>query len=227
LPFKLTFLIEIHPLMFSRKPKIEVDAREALIQTASRLFAEHGFEAVSTRMLSKEAGVNIAMIAYYFGSKEKLFEAIVDERLPKSREMLLGFLESDLQPWEKLSAIINHYVEKIFNDSSFTKLIYRELSLQQRPAHRERILNGILENWEIMSKIIEEGQNKGVFRKDIDVIMTLNSIFGTISQMVNTPAISTKILQKANDNDVFDEETKIRLKSHLNQMVKSHLLVNP
>jgi AcrR family transcriptional regulator len=212
--------------MFLDKPKIEVDARATLIQTAARLFAEHGFEAVSTRMLSKEAGVNIAMIAYYFGSKEKLFEAIIDEKLPKSREMLLGFLESDLQTWEKLSAIIDSYIEKIFTDSSFTKLIYRELSLQQRPAHSERILNGIMGNWEIMSKIIAEGQQKGIFRTDIDTIMTLNSIFGTISQMVNTPCLSAKVLHKANENDVFDDETKIRLKAHLNQMVKSHLLVN-
>ena len=213
--------------MFFKKPKIEIDAREALLQTAARLFAKHGFEAVSTRMLSTEAGVNIAMIAYYFGSKEKLFEAIIDERLPKSREMLIGFFESNLEPWEKLSAIINHYVERIFNDNTITKLIYRELSLQQRPAHSERILNGILGNWEIMSKIIEEGQNKGIFRKDIDVIMTLNSIFGTISQMVNTPSISAKVLQKENENEVFDDDIKMRLKSHLNQMIKSHLLVNP
>ncbi len=213
--------------MFLKKTKIEVDARDALIQTAARLFAEHGFEAVSTRMLSKEAGVNIAMIAYYFGSKEKLFEAIIDERLPKSREMLLGFLESDLDPWNKLRSIIDAYIERIFSNNSFTKLIYRELSLQQRPAHNERILNGIMGNWEIMSKIIEDGQQKGVFRTDIDVVMTLNSIFGTIVQMVNTPSLSAKVLHKANENDVFDDDTKSRLKSHLDQMVKSHLLVNP
>ena len=136
--------------MFGRKQKVELDPRQTLMETAARLFAEHGFEAVSTRMLAKEADVNIAMIAYYFGSKEKLFEAIIDERLPKTREMLLGFLESDLSPWEKLDSALDAHIERIFSSSAFTKLIYRELSLQQRPAHSERILNGIMSNWAIL-----------------------------------------------------------------------------
>jgi AcrR family transcriptional regulator len=213
--------------MFGRRQKVEIDARQTLLETAARLFAEHGFEAVSTRMLAKEAAVNIAMIAYYFGSKEKLYEAIIDERLPKTRELLQGFLESDLEPWAKFCAVIDAYIEKIFSNNAFAKLIYRELSLQQRPVHSEQILNGIMANWEIMYKIIEEGQQKGVFRTDIDKTMTLASTFGSIIQLVNTPCIAVKAMKLTDEKDVFSEETRMRLKAHLYQMLKSHLLVNP
>jgi AcrR family transcriptional regulator len=209
--------------MFGRRQKVETDAREALLQAAARLFAEHGFEAVSTRMLAKEADVNIAMIAYYFGSKEKLFEAIIDDRLPKMREMLQGFLESDLHPWDKFCAVIDAYTERIFSNNAFTKLIYRELSLQQRPAHSERILTGIMANWEIMHKIIEDGQQKGIFRTDIDITMTLVSTFGSIIQIVNTPAIAAKAMQETDESAVFSENSKNRLKTHLKQMLKTHL----
>ena len=209
--------------MFGRRQKVELDPRQTLMETAARLFAEHGFEAVSTRMLAKEADVNIAMIAYYFGSKEKLFEAIIDERLPKTREMLLGFLESDLSPWEKLDSALDAHIERIFSSSAFTKLIYRELSLQQRPAHSERILNGIMSNWAILYKIIEEGQQKGVFRTDIDVTMTLATTFGSIVQIVNTPHILAKAMDKTDPNEVLSEETKARFKVHLKQMIHAHL----
>jgi AcrR family transcriptional regulator len=212
--------------MFGRRQKVETDAREALLKTAARLFAEHGFEAVSTRMLAKEAAVNIAMIAYYFGSKEKLFEAIIDERLPKTREMLQVFLESDLQPWDKFCAVIDAHIERIFENSAFTKLIYRELSLQQRPAHSERILTGIMGNWEIMTKIIEEGQQKGVFRPDIDIPMTLATTFGSIVQMVNAPCVLAKAMHEADEKMVLSEAIKQRLKTHLLQMLKAHLWVN-
>lgn len=212
--------------MFGRRLKSEDDARGALMNTAAQLFAEHGFEAVSTRMLAKEAGVNIAMIAYYFGSKEKLFEAIIEERIPKTREMLLGFLESDLEPFEKLSAVVNAYVDKIFQTSSFSKLIYRELSLQQRPAHSEIILNNIMNNWGIIGKIIEQGQQKGIFRKDVDILMTLASTFGTIGHVVNTPCVLAKALNKTHDSDIFSEDVRTRVKNHLVQMLKSLLLIN-
>ena len=48
--------------------------RSILIE-AEKLFSEQDFDAVSVRDIAKEANVNIAMISYYFGSKEKLFEA--------------------------------------------------------------------------------------------------------------------------------------------------------
>jgi len=49
------------------------NTRSALINAAGELFAEHGFEAVSTRMIAARAGVKLSAIHYHFGSKEKLY----------------------------------------------------------------------------------------------------------------------------------------------------------
>ena len=51
------------------------DSREKLLRAAEHLFGGAGYEAVSIRELAAEAGVNTALIAYYFGSKEGLFTA--------------------------------------------------------------------------------------------------------------------------------------------------------
>ena len=48
-------------------------SREALLEAASSLFAEKGYQAVSTRELAEAAGVNLGAIQYHFGSKERLF----------------------------------------------------------------------------------------------------------------------------------------------------------
>ena len=118
------------------------------------------------------------------------------------------------------------FVDKMFSNNAFSKLIYRELSLQQRPVHSERIMDAVMRNWQIMKEIIAEGQQNKTFRKDIDVVMTLASIFGTILQIVNTPIIAARAMQAEAQNDVFSDTNRLRLKTHLKQMMQAHLLVD-
>lgn len=67
-----------------------------LLLTAERLFAEHGFSGVSLRQIATEAGsANNSAVAYHFGSKERLVEAIFGYRMPlilQRRELLLARL---------------------------------------------------------------------------------------------------------------------------------------
>ncbi|ENY70823.1 TetR family transcriptional regulator [Aeromonas diversa CDC 2478-85] len=63
------------------RPKGESDARERLIQAALNLFSRQDYRQVSTRALAREAGVDAALIRYYFGSKGGLFEQMVRETL--------------------------------------------------------------------------------------------------------------------------------------------------
>lgn len=67
-------------------------ARERLIEAAAPLFAEQGFDAVSTRSLARAAGVNLSAITYHFGGKENLYKAViqrfVDDLEPHRRRMI-------------------------------------------------------------------------------------------------------------------------------------------
>lgn len=55
------------------------DTKKKLLHTAVRLFSQYGIDGVSTRDLAKKANVNLCSINYYFGSKQKLYEAAVAE----------------------------------------------------------------------------------------------------------------------------------------------------
>lgn len=61
------------------RPKGVTDARAQLIQAARRLFVAKAYDKVSNRLLAKAAGVNSALIRYYFGDKAGLFEAMLRE----------------------------------------------------------------------------------------------------------------------------------------------------
>lgn len=54
------------------------DARRRLIQAGMEIFGIYGYEAASTRLLAEKAGVNLAAIPYYFGSKEGLYRAVAE-----------------------------------------------------------------------------------------------------------------------------------------------------
>ena len=74
-------------------------ARERLLQTAGMLYAERGLDAVSTRELTGEAGVNLAAIAYYFGGKDGLRDAVIDTVIERTRERvgpIVARLSSDV-----------------------------------------------------------------------------------------------------------------------------------
>ena len=61
-------------------PQDRQDPREAILDAAEAVFADNGFDGATTRAIAEQAGVNAALIHYYFRSKEKLFEAVVARR---------------------------------------------------------------------------------------------------------------------------------------------------
>ncbi|MBB4860313.1 AcrR family transcriptional regulator [Novosphingobium chloroacetimidivorans] len=73
----------------SRKRNLEGDAKSRILEISARLFAEHGFNAISVRDITSEAGVNIGAVNYYFQSKEQLFHEIFETLLrPLQRERI-------------------------------------------------------------------------------------------------------------------------------------------
>jgi AcrR family transcriptional regulator len=61
------------PELNSEESRVEIGSKEALLNVAEEMFAQHGFVATSTRMISKGAGVNLGNLHYYFRTKEALY----------------------------------------------------------------------------------------------------------------------------------------------------------
>jgi AcrR family transcriptional regulator len=70
------------------------EAKLKILDTAERLFGEEGYKAVSLRRITAEAGVNLASIHYYFGSKEELLDELVRRRAVPVNEERMESLRS-------------------------------------------------------------------------------------------------------------------------------------
>src|SRR4051812_27471539 len=159
--------------------KDKIGKKDHILDVAERMFSELGFDGASTRTISSEAGVNMAMLNYYFGSKEGLFLAIFERKISSFRTLLqnIGNDES-MSSWDKLAKCIDNYVERIIVNNCFQKLINREISMTKRWDLSDKIVEILMVNVFEVRKIIEEGLNSGNFYKDIDIPMVIATMFG-------------------------------------------------
>ncbi len=201
----------------------KLDKRQILLEVAEQLFAKHGYEAVSVRQLASEAGVNLAMVSYYFGSKDGLFEELLQSKFPQTRGILEDLSESNMHPWEKISRTIDLYVDKFFKGRAFHRVIMREMSLQQRPGLVQIIQENMARNHTIIRGFISEGQEKGLFRY-VDIELTVATLLGTISMAVNQRALLCQVLKETDPEEVYSEKNRERYKQHLKGMLQSHLM---
>ena len=203
---------------------IKTDKQEQILLAAEKLFAEHGFDATSTRALAAEAGVNIAMISYYYGSKEQLFRALLERRATEFRDRLNQLKHEKKSYFEQLSAYATVYVDRIFEKHQFHKIIQRELGLMQRSTSNDAIADILLTNAGFFKEAIQNGIQEGEFKQEIDIELTIMSIIGTISQITTMPYLSLRMLHGNPDNEnIYGEKYKNRLKKHLVSLLASHL----
>jgi AcrR family transcriptional regulator len=74
------------------------DRRQAILLAAEKLFAQHGYHAVTIRQIAEEAGVPLALVGYYYGPKHELFHAIFEHWSHSIEERLAGLKAVRIDP---------------------------------------------------------------------------------------------------------------------------------
>jgi len=204
-----------------------MDKRSQILIAAEELFAEKGFDGTSVRDIAHLAGVNLAMISYYFGSKEKLFEALVDFRSGYVTDVLEELVsDENLAPMGKIYKLIDFYVDRIFSNHRFHNIITRQFSTLHSTELKEMMMRMKGKNLEQVRKILQDGEKLGAFRK-VDIEMTMGTLFGTISQMTLSKDFYCKILNLGpSDPNVYSKELSDRLKNHLKDLITAHLSIH-
>lgn len=189
------------------------------------LFAEKGYEGTSIRDIAEKANVNVAMVNYYFGSKEKLFENIVKLKSSTTRLQLDEIAGNKaLTSIEKVEMVIDSYIERLFTHRRFHRVIHQELILNQREALQCSIVDNLFPNASIVKQVIEAGIRKGDFKK-VDVELTIATLIGTINQILLSKKMCNRLMGKPDDYVPYeDPKFKKRVSVHLKQLMHAHLL---
>lgn len=202
-----------------------MNPKESILNCALGIMCENGYDRTSVREIASAAGVNVAMINYYFGGKEGLFEAVIEERFHYLRDIFTGLAKDLNSPAiQRIDSIIDHVINRKFSNQKFHYLLHNELALKHRPELSGRISEYIMLNISPVKKIILQGIRSGEFKK-VDVELTVASIIGTIHYLLISETLCQKILGKdASFSPFGNKALKNRLARHLKALMRSYLL---
>ena len=178
----------------------EVD-KEKLIIVARDLFAEHGYEAASTRMIAFKAGCNVAMIGYYFGSKEGLLDHIVKHYFQEATKIYSNFHEYSEDLSEEFPEFEDPEIRQFckalceFGKYAFAHREIHQILIREAMSGGKLLLNAFAKNEYGIVPLIQKRLRSFVEQKklqanlDIEVTgmsLTSSSIFVCISTVCAT-----------------------------------------
>jgi AcrR family transcriptional regulator len=126
-------------MAIASKESSSVNRKENILKAAEQLFASRGYHGVSIRDIANEAGVQFALIGYYYGNKLDLYHHIYQERsgdIVTARLEMLARVVRDATPRQALHDIIEAFVGPVLtlaqtvDGSNFLRLISRGMTEQ-------------------------------------------------------------------------------------------------
>lgn len=198
------------------------DKQIQILEVAETLFAENGFDGTSIRDISKIAKINIAMISYYFGSKELLLESLILYKTAGLKEQLENLLDENLEPFEKINRLIELYINRINCNRGIYRILHFEFSSKKQGLDLQSFSELKKVNLKSLETIIQEGQDKGVFRKDVIIPLITPTILGTFFHFqINKPFYQDILNLKTEDS--YNNYIKNDLTKHIQQTIKALL----
>ncbi len=206
--------------------EIELNEKQLqIMKKALEVFAEKGFDSASVRDIAQRAEVNVAMISYYFGSKEKLLEAIFMNNTQFMKNKIAAIIHSKAHgPFEKLDQLIETYVSVIVENRDFHRLMMREQVLIKEGPLYSSIRDMKRQNRNLIEVAVKSGQKAGIFQKNIDISMLAATLFGSVHHFFsNYKFICEENNIPEGDDEAFNTKVIEKLKSHLKVMFKAFL----
>lgn len=149
--------------------------RRKIIDTASILYAKKGFTATSIEEISEMAGVSLPVTYHYVKKKSEIMRMIMEDLLITFRTSLTKEIRGIDDPEEKLAIATILYLKVVDQQREKALLIYQKSSSLDKSS-KSRVMQLEVEVSEIFGKIIEEGIQKGIFKKVDRNLMAYNII---------------------------------------------------
>ncbi len=114
--------------MTKTQEKTDLSTEEKIKEAARKVFTQKGYAATRTRDIAEKAGINLALLNYYFRSKEKLFEIVIMEKM----QILLGkigplIMDSSTSIEEKVEQVAEHYIDTLLANPDIPLFVLGEI----------------------------------------------------------------------------------------------------
>jgi AcrR family transcriptional regulator len=143
------------------------NTKEKILDAAQEVFADTGLNGARMQKIADKAGVNKAMLHYYFKSKRYLFRKVFELIAPRMFPKVLGIIKEDTSLEEKIRILVNNYSEFLRNNPEIPLLIIGELHRHPEEFGRSfvRAIDTLdFDPVEILQNDIDKGVAEGKYR---------------------------------------------------------------
>ncbi len=149
---------------------------EQLLDAATELAIERGFDSIGIREIAERAGVSSGMIAYYFGDRSGLYEAMFERAFDRLSGRLRTALESLPPGADAIETLLSIHSAAMSADPWLPQLLAREV-LARDGSSRERFAQRVADGpFALMQRAIEEAIERGLLRRDLDPLLVVLSV---------------------------------------------------
>ena len=163
------------------RPRLEEGSpqvRQRLLDAAIALAHERGFEAIGVRQIAQAAGVTPGMIAYYFGGKRGLYEAMIDATYQRLVARMRALLERPDADGDPVARLVDLQISTLADTPWLPPLLAREVLARESPLREfmsERLARG---PGALVPPMLRREMDAGRIRDDLDPLLLMLSIFG-------------------------------------------------
>lgn len=159
----------------------DLPSQTAILDAAERLFAERGYSATTIKQIGTAAGVNSALLYYYFADKERLYAAVLDRLLGTLMAEGEKVFATAASPDEAIRGLVQVQGELLMSRPYFARLMARELVDHQAAHVRGQLAQLAAGIFKRLCQMIRDGQRTGTLGSDFDPQFAAIS---TISQVI-------------------------------------------
>jgi len=201
--------------------KEDLNTEQKILLAAKKIFVEKGLEGARMQEIADEAGINKALLHYYFRSKDKLFDGVFKEAFASLLPSILSLLKQDIPLFEKIRLFTSQYIE-IFKENHYIPgFVLHELN--RNPKRIIDLISTVGIKPEIFMKQVEEEVEKGTIQPIDPRDLIVNMLAMCIFPFVAAPILKNIIFNK--DEEAFalfiDERKKTVPQFIINSLKKN------
>ncbi len=187
----------------------DITTEEKIKEAARRIFQQKGFAGTRTRDIAEEAGINLALLNYYYRSKEKLFEIVMEESLKQLFSRIQWVLNNESTSLsEKIDTVVNLYIDLLKENPNIPLFILGEVQANPDKFRKKvGVPDAFMPQIAVVRQIGEQIRISGM--EPVDPFHFLvNLVSMTIFPFASKPLL--KLLMNRNDEDFirFVEERR-------------------
>ena len=160
-----------------------ITTRQAILDAAVSEFWEHGFRGASVRKICARAGASSNAITYHFGTKEKLYQEILDQfaalLLEQTQTALSGELRSQEEFAIRLEVFLAQLLETYQRNREVVLIAIREFE-QLQPNDDDSAVRELVEINHSLSRFVHKAKDQGFVREDVDVDIVAGTLLDRV-----------------------------------------------